>query len=74
MTEEEIAEDEKRRNILRTVQSCKDYLAQTDYVVIKISEAIAAEDAELVSELKTQYAEVLAKRIESRNTIQELEN
>lgn len=43
---------------------CKQYLADTDYVVIKIAEGVAT---------KEEYAEVLQKRAEARTRINELE-
>lgn len=49
------------------------YLADTDYVVIKISEAIAENDEKLLLELKNKYSSVLQKRKEARNNIKELE-
>ena len=50
------------------------YLADTDYVVVKISEAIAENDEKLLLELKNKYSSVLQKRKETRNNIKELEN
>ena len=49
------------------------YLADTDYVVVKISEAIAENDEKLSLELKNKYSSVLQKRKEARNNIKELE-
>lgn len=49
------------------------YLADTDYVVVKISEAIAENDEKLLLELKNKYSSVLQKRKEARNNIKELE-
>ena len=43
----------------------KSYLAETDYVVIKIAEGVAT---------KEEYAEVLQKRAEARTRIDELES
>lgn len=50
------------------------YLDDTDYVVVKISEAIAENDEKLLLELKNKYSSVLQKRKEARNNIKELEN
>ena len=50
------------------------YLADTDYVVVKISEAIAENNEKLLLELKNKYSSVLQKRKEARNNIKELEN
>ena len=49
------------------------YLADTDYVVVKISETIAENDEKLLLELKNKYSSVLQKRKEARNNIKELE-
>lgn len=49
------------------------YLDDTDYVVVKISEAIAENDEKLLLELKNKYSSVLQKRKEARNNIKELE-
>ena len=49
------------------------YLTDTDYVVVKISEAIAENDEKLLLELKNEYSSVLQKRKEARNNIKELE-
>ena len=49
------------------------YLADTDYVVVKISEAIAENNEKLLLELKNKYSSVLQKRKEARNNIKELE-
>lgn len=49
------------------------YLADTDYVVVKIAEAIAENDEKLLLELKNKYSSVLQKRKEARNNIKELE-
>ena len=49
------------------------YLDDTDYVVVKISEAIAENDEKLLLELKNKYSSVLQKRKEARNNIKKLE-
>ena len=49
----------------------KNYLSATDYIVIKLSEAVA--NGEDTSELKIKYAEQLAKRKEYRASIDENE-
>lgn len=51
----------------------KKFLADTDYVVVKIAEAISSEDDELVRELKRKYAEILIKRREARDNINIIE-
>lgn len=49
------------------------YLADTDYVVIKISEAIVIGNRQLIDELKSKYADVLTNRDNKRKQINELE-
>lgn len=51
----------------------KTYLTDTDYIISKISEAVAEGDEELANELRTQYKEDLSKRKTSRNRIKEIE-
>lgn len=51
---------------------CKGYLTQTDYVVIKLSE-LKLEDEESYEEEKAKYTEVLEKRKENREKINEIE-
>lgn len=48
------------------------YLADTDYVVVKISEAMVSGSKQLINELKNKYADVLNKRGEARKQINEL--
>lgn len=55
--EEKAAEEKARRNA-----EYKKYLEDTDYVVLKISEAIAEGNESLKQELMLQYAGVLAIR------------
>lgn len=50
----------------------KQYLADTDYVITKLNEA-KLEDEEEFNTLKEQYADILAKRKETRVRINELE-
>lgn len=49
------------------------YLDDTDYVVIKISEAIISRNQQLIDELKNKYADVLTNRDNKRKQINELE-
>lgn len=51
----------------------KKYLADTDYIVLKMGECLADGNTEAVTEIKTEYAVQLAKRKEARNKINELE-
>ena len=68
-TAEEIAAQEKARKIAEY----KKYLENTDYIVLKMGESLADGNTEAVTEIKTEYAEQLAKRKEARNKINELE-
>ena len=64
----------KNEDLSYLANEYKEYLTSTDYVVTKISEAIALGDNDLVEELKIHYTEVLAKRAEARLKIREYEN
>jgi len=57
-TAEEKAEKEK----MRKITEYKKYLADTDYVVLKISEAMAEGNESLKQELMLEYAGILAIR------------
>lgn len=57
-----ISDEEKKQSELQNAYS---YLQQTDYVAAKLAEGVAT---------KEEYAEVLAKRAEMRNLINELES
>ena len=54
------------------INECKQYLAQTDYVISKLNEA-KIEDETLFESLKVKYADILNKRKEARAKINELE-
>lgn len=66
-TAEEKAVQEKAEKIVEY----KKYLADTDYIVLKIAEA-QSEGGDITA-LRTKYAEQLAKRKEARDKINELE-
>ena len=68
-TEQEIKAQEKTKK----VAECKQYLADTDYIVLKMGEYLADGNTEEVTAIKTKYAEQLAKRKEARDKINELE-
>lgn len=68
-TEQEIKAQEKIKKVLE----CKKYLADTDYIVLKIGECLADGNTEEAAAIKTKYAEQLAKRKEARDKINELE-
>ena len=57
----------------RKIAEYKKYLADTDYIVLKIAEAVADNNSEEVEKLKTTYTTELAKRKEAREKINELE-
>ena len=54
------------------INEYKQYLAQTDYVISKLNEA-KIEDEILFESLKVKYADILNKRKEARDKINELE-
>ncbi len=68
-TAEQKAEAEKAQKIAEY----KKYLADTDYIVIKIAEAIACGDSDSVAALQIEYLEQLKKRQEMRELINNLE-
>lgn len=68
-TKQEIKAQEK----IKQIAECKKYLADTDYIVLKIGECLADGNTEAVTAIKTKYAEQLAKRKEARAKINELE-
>ena len=73
-----LIENDNEEDIAQTVNGpeifeLRQYLESTDYVVIKIQEAINNEDEALVAALKSEYANVLAQRRIARSRINELE-
>ena len=68
-TEEQKAKLEKARQIAEL----KKNLADTDYIVLKMAEAIAENDSELLNELKLEYSVKLAQRKEWRYQLNNLE-
>ena len=68
------AEQKLKQENLAEIAKYKKYLADTDYIVLKIAEALANNDAESVSALKSEYAEELGKRNRARILINSLEN
>lgn len=69
LTAEQKAAQEKTRQIAEY----KKYLAETDYIVLKMGEYLADGNTEGVTAIKTEYAEQLAKRKEARSEINKLE-
>ena len=57
----------------KQIKVLKKKLYDTDYIVLKIAEAVADNDTATVTALKTEYATELANRKEWRNQINELE-
>ena len=57
--------------LINKLYKARTYLEQTDYIVIKLSEALANGDD--IIGLKTTYAEQLAKRKDYRMTIDQLQ-
>lgn len=51
----------------------KAFLRESDYVVLKLAEALANKDTALVNELKETYADVLEQRNVARSEINRLE-
>ena len=70
LTAEQKAAQEKARKIAEL----KKKLDNTDYIVLKIAEALADGDTETVAALKTTYATELANRKAWRIQINELES
>ena len=68
------AEQKLKQENLAEIAKYKKYLADTDYIVLKIAEALANNDTESVSALKSEYAEELGKRNRARILINSLEN
>ena len=71
----EVINSQEYKNMLKEneIDSLKQYLTETDYVITKLNEA-KIEDEELFNSLKTEYSDILAKRKEARAKINELEN
>ena len=71
----EVINSQEYKDILKEneIDSLKQYLSETDYIITKLNEA-KIEDEELFNSLKTEYSDILAKRKEARAKINELEN
>ena len=65
-------EESKQLKIDNEIAKYKDYLDSTDYVISKLNELKLEDDGEF-EKAKEEYKEVLAKRKEARNKINELE-
>ena len=71
---EPTAEEKAAQEKAKKIAEYKKYLADTDYIVLKIAEALADGDTETVAALKTTYATELANRKAWRIQINELES
>lgn len=70
---EKIHEDEKNKvDKANQIASCKNYLSSTDYVISKLNE-LKLEDEVEFEKAKEEYKDILDKRKEARNKINELE-
>ena len=67
------AEQKAAQEKARKIAEYKKYLADTDYIVLKMGESLADGNAEAVTAIKMEYAEQLSKRQEARAKINELE-
>lgn len=66
---------EKAHDLLRwEIEQHQEYLAQTDYVVVKINEAQAEGDEAEISVLREKYAEILVERKRRRVIINDLKD
>ena len=68
------AEQKAAQEKAKKIAEYKAYLEKTDYIVLKIAEALANNDTESVAALKSEYAEELGKRNRARILINSLEN
>lgn len=67
------AEQKAKLDKARQIAELKKNLADTDYIVLKMAEAIAENDNELLNELKLEYSVKLAQRKEWRYQLNNLE-
>lgn len=70
---EPTAEQKAAQEKARKIAEYKKYLADTDYIVLKIAEAQSEGETSTVSQLRDIYKEQLAGRKEAREKINELE-
>lgn len=66
-------EDIIKQENAQEIAEYKKYLSDTDYIVLKIAEALSVGDTSTVSILRTEYATELAKRDRARILINSLE-
>lgn len=65
--------DTNKQDILQQINALKQQLTDTDYVIIKINEALILNNMTLVEELKSTYADIISQRQVWRNEISRLE-
>lgn len=70
---EEYYTEQAQDAALLEIESLKCYLLDTDFVVIKIQEALINESTESAATLKEKYADILTARQSARKRINELE-
>lgn len=72
--DEEVQNSDEYKQYVKNNQICKykAYLSSTDYVIAKLNELKLEDDGEF-EKAKAEYKDVLAKRKEARNKINELE-
>ena len=70
----EVINSQEYKDMLKEneIDSLKQYLSETDYVITKLNEA-KIEDEELFNQLKIEYSDILMKRKKARTRINELE-
>lgn len=73
LTDEEATAAQAKAEREAQIAQYKDYLTSTDYIVLKISEAVAEGDTDEVDTLQSKYAPELSKRKEARARINDLE-
>ena len=70
---EPTAEQKAAQEKAKKIAEYKKYLADTDYIVLKIAEAQSEGETSTVAQLRDIYKEQLAKRKEARDKINKLE-
>lgn len=68
----QVQQDEKQVRI-KQINELKSYLASTDYICNKLTEALALGNITKLEELKIKYVKELTKREEARSLIDELD-
>ena len=68
------SEDIEKYKASFEILELKKYLSDTDYVIIKIQEALIDNDEELANQLKVEYSDIITQRKQYRARINELES